>query len=510
MLAEHLAHNAADFAEPRFSHARASPLPNPPAISMLARIMKTPVLDTNKSMGADGGAGTGLERRFGLLEASALNMANMVGVGPFITIPILMSAMGGPQAMLGWVVAALITIPDSMVWSELGAAMPGSGGSYRYLRDGFGRATFGRLMAFMFIWQFILSGPLEIASGYIGLGDYLSYIWPAMGKTQIQLAAAGFGVLNIVLLYRRITFVAKLTVALWIGTALTTAIVILVGVPHFDPKLAFDFPPGAFHMDGKFLFGLGMAARIGIYDYLGYYNVCNIGDEVRDPGRVIPRSIFISLGVVAMIYFTMNLSIVGVVPWREFVTPEGAQPSRSALFVVSVFMEKLFGRGVAVGFTLLVLWTGFASVFALLLGYARIPYAAAIDGIFFKPFGQIHATGSFPWLSLLVIGAIAIGCSFLPLGAVIDALITIRILVQFIGQIAALALLRRNAPDMPRPYKMWLYPVPALVALCGWLFVYGTSGTAIRLYGLGALAAGLVVFFAWSAASRQWPFERRA
>src|SRR5262250_3370098 len=98
---------------------------------------------------------TSLVRRFGLLQATALNMSNMIGVGPFITIPALMAAMHGPQAMLGWAAALIIALADGLVWSELGAALPGSGGTYVYLREGFGRETFGRLMAFLFLWQFI-------------------------------------------------------------------------------------------------------------------------------------------------------------------------------------------------------------------------------------------------------------------------------------------------------------------------------------------------------------------
>src|SRR5213080_729997 len=137
-----------------------------------------------------------LLRRFGVVQATALNMSNMIGVGPFITIPLLMSALGGPQAMLGWIVAVLIAIPDGMVWSELGAAMPGSGGSYLYLREGYGRETFGRLIAFLFIWQFILSGPLEIASGYIGFARYTNYIWPHMTPAQTNWLIAGVGALN--------------------------------------------------------------------------------------------------------------------------------------------------------------------------------------------------------------------------------------------------------------------------------------------------------------------------
>src|SRR5262245_56396767 len=234
-----------------------------------------------------------LIRHFGTLQATALNMSNMIGIGPFISIPLLVSALGGPQAMLGWLVALLIVIPDGMVWSELGAAMPGSGGSYVYLREGFGRESFGRLMAFLFIWQFIISGPMEIASGYIGFAQYLDYIWEAprfsaAGGIKIYSVAIVIGLINIALLYRRITRIGKITVSLWIGALLTTGAVMLTGILHFDPKIAFDFPPGAFNFSTGFLFGLGAASRIGVYDYLGYYDVCYIGDEVKNPGRTIP------------------------------------------------------------------------------------------------------------------------------------------------------------------------------------------------------------------------------
>src|SRR6266516_1267385 len=282
--------------------------------------------------------GRPLLRRFGLLQATALNMSNMIGVGPFITIPLLMSALGGPQAMLGWIVAVIIAMSDGMVWSELGAARPGSGGTYVYLREAFGRETVGRLMAFLFIWQFILSGPLEIASGYIGFAQYFGYLWPGMTRLQTNLVVTAVGAINIALLYRQITSIGKITVALWIGTMLTTAAVIVTGGMHFDSRLAFDFPKGAFDFSLGFYFGLGAASRIGVYDYLGYYDICYIGDEVRDPGRVIPRSIVLSILGVALIYFAMNLSIIGIVPWREFV-PAEAHPK--AQYVVSLLMEKV-------------------------------------------------------------------------------------------------------------------------------------------------------------------------
>ena len=445
-------------------------------------------------------------RRFGLLEATALNMSNMIGIGPFITIPLLLSAMGGPQAMLGWLVAILIALPDGMVWSELASAMPASGGSYIYLREAFGRLTFGRLMAFLFIWQFLLSGPLEIASGYIGFVQYLHYLWPNLTRVGEGVVIVALGLLNVVLLYRRIDSVALLTVTLWVGTMLTVGAVALAGAFHFDPRLAFDFPPHAFQFSVGMMFGLGAASRIGVYDYLGYYDICFLADEVKNPARTMPRSIILSLVAVAAIYLAVNLSIIGVVPWREFV-PADAHPASN--FIVSVFMERLFGPRIASLFTGLILWTAFASVFALLLGYSRIPYAAAKDGYFFRAFSRLHPTGKFPHLSLLLLGLISIACSFFSLQKVIDALISTRILVQFIAQVVAVWLLRRANPARPAPFRMWLYPLPALLALAGWLFIYLTTDRIIILFGLGFLAAGFALFLVWSRHEKTWPFAAR-
>jgi len=243
-----------------------------------------------------------------------------------------------------------------------------------------------------------------------------------------------------------------------------------------------------------------------VYDYLGYYDVCYIGDEVENPGRVIPRSILWSTVLVALIYVAINFSIIGVVPWRDFV-PASEHPQSN--FVVSIFMERIFGPGIATVFTAMILWTAFGSVFALLLGYSRIPYAAARDGYFFRVFGRLHAKHQFPYVSLVVLGLLAIVAGFSTLGVVIDALITTRILVQFIGQIGAVTLLRRREPDMPRPYRMWLYPLPSLIALLGWIFIFATTPLKIMGFGLGALGLGIVCFLIWSKKTRTWPFEER-
>jgi amino acid transporter len=430
-------------------------------------------------------------------------MINMIGVGPFITIPLLMTALGGPLALVGWGAALVIVLADGMVWSELGAAMPRSGGSFGYLREAFGRETFGRLMAFLFVWQFLISGPLEIASGYIGFANYLRYVWQGLTPAGVMIVIGLVGALNIALLYRQITSIAHITVALWVGTILATAIVIATGAAHFSPEVAFDVSPATVSLSPAFLLGLGAATRIGIYDYLGYYNVCYIGDEVEDPGRVIPRSIIVSTLAVAALYFAINLSVIGVVSWREFV-PAGDHPQSA--FVVSVLMERVYGDTVARAFTILILWTAFASVYALLLGYSRIPFAAARDGYFFEVFGRVHPTGGFPHVSLLCLGVLAILATSASLGVVIDALIAIRILVQFIGQIVGLILLRRHRPDMPRPYRMWLYPLPAAIAFVGWVFVLATTEPSVILFGVAALAAGVLAFLAWARHTRQWPF----
>jgi amino acid transporter len=441
------------------------------------------------------------ERRFGLLQATALNMSNMLGAGPFITIPALMMTMGGPQSMLGWGVALIVALADGLVWSELGAALQKSGGSYVYLREGYGRETWGRFMGFLFIWQFILSGPLELATAYVGVAQYLQPLWPESSDFTRLCAGACVGLLVIFLLYRRIESIGKITVTLWAGALLAMAVVVVTGAMHFDPKIAFDFPEDAWTFDAAKWVALGAAARIGIYDYLGYYDICFIGDEVKQPGRVIPRAVMLSLVLVALIYLAVNLSIIGVVPWREFASAENVSKP-----VVTMMMAKIYGNDFAQLFTVLVLWTMVACCFAMLLGYSRIPYAAARDGSFFRVFGKVHPRMGFPHVSLVVVGLIAAAATFVRLGTLIDALLTTRIVVQFAGQIGALVMLRTLKPQMERPFRMWLYPLPALLALVGWMYLLFTTDKALLAAGGMALMAGCGVFLVWSWRSKKWPF----
>jgi amino acid transporter len=430
-----------------------------------------------------------LVRGFGLLQAAALNMSNMVGVGPFITIPLVIASMGGPQCMLGWLLGALLAICDGLIWSELAAAMPGTGGTYLYLRETFRNTRLGGILPFLFIWQFILSGPLEIASGYIGFAQYVGYFWRGMGWWGTRAVCIVVGVTVVGLLYRRVTAVGKLAVVLWVGMLATVLWIIVSGLANFRASVAFDFPANAFTFSRGFAAGLGSAMLIAMYDFMGYYDICYVGGEVREPARTIPRSILYSVLVIAAIYALMNLSIIAVVPWRE---------AMQSKFIASEFIEKLYGTRAAAAVTVLVLWTAFASVFALLFGYSRIPYAAAADGHFFKMFAHLNERGRFPDVSLLVLGALTIAASFWELDAVISALLTSRILVQFIGQIAAVRHLRKHRPDIARPFRIWLYPLPAIIALAGWLYIFATSGWNYAAFGVLTLVLGAVVYWMWS------------
>jgi amino acid transporter len=436
-----------------------------------------------------------LERGLGLIQSTSLNIANMVGIGPFITIPLFIAAMGGPQAIVAWIVAAVLVLCDGLVWSELGAALPGSGGTYHTLRIIFGPYRWGRLIPFLFIWQFLISGTLELASGYIGAVDYVKYALPGLAPTlarwhipggMAMLAALG-SVGVTLLLCRRTRTVGWLGVVWCAGTILTVLIVIGAGLWHFDSSLL-QMPAGAFKLSRGWFVGLGGALQLATYDFLGYYNICHLGDEVRNPARTIPRAVILSVVLVAALYLTMNISIIAVVPWQEAMKSEN---------IAALFMERLFGRGVAVAFTGLIIWTALASVFAMTLGYSRIPYAAAREGDFFPIFGRLHERGNYPLISLLAIGGITAAFCFLSLDKVIAAAVTVRILVQFVGQIIALHLLRTTRTDIPLPFRMWLYPLPSLLALIGWIFMWATSGWLVLLWGLGVLVAGCIVYAIW-------------
>jgi amino acid transporter len=435
-----------------------------------------------------------LVRGLGLPQSIALNIANMVGIGPFITIPAFIAAMQGPQALVAWITAAILVICDGLIWSELGAALPGSGGTYHFLREIFGRrnSRWGRLLPFLYVWQFLVSGTMELASGYTGAMPYVQYIWPdlpvVLQEWQIpggtKTLAAIFALLITWLLSRRIEVVGWVGIALATGTLITVVTVIVSGLTHFNSELL-TFPQDAFKIDSNWIHRLGAAMLIAIYDYLGYYNICHLGGEVRNPGRTIPRAVITSVVLVAILYLTMNISIIAVVPWKQ-----AMQSSQ----IASLFMETLYGRQVAVAFTGLILWTVLACVFSMTLGYSRIPFAAAVNGDFLRIFSHVHPTKHFPDVSLWSIGLLTAAFCYLELTTVIEAAVTVRILIQFVAQIVGLHVLRTTRPEITLPFRMWFYPIPSLIAFFGWLFVLGA-----RAEYLGPVAAvissGVVVYF---------------
>ncbi len=462
-----------------------------------------------------------LTRQVSFGSALSLNMMNMIGVGPFITLPLVVIAMGGPQAMLGWVLGAFIAICDGLVWAELGAMMPRAGGSYAYLREMYGPDRAGRLASFLYVWQLGFSAPLSIASGCIGLAQYAAYLWPPLlnrvlthpgpgilgGLKYTSLAAAATCVLTVALLYRNVRSITRLAWILWAGVLLTIGGVIAAGFTHFDAGRAFSFPPGAFHPDPVFFSGLGAATLIATYDYWGYYNVGFLGAEIRDPGRSIPRAILISIFVVAALYLLMNISVLGVVPWQELNSSVGSQ---GRFAVVALVMRRTFGATAARVIALLVMWTAFASVFALLLGYSRVPYAAALDGNYFRVFGRLHPKEGFPYISLLALGAVATLFCFFDLSQVIAALVAIRIVLQFLLQHVGVVLLRQREPDRPRPFRMWLYPLPPILAAAGFLFILVSRPNAARelRYGAAIAISGCMLYFVRARYRGEWPFAR--
>ncbi|WP_254062073.1 APC family permease [Acidobacterium sp. S8] len=455
-----------------------------------------------------------MKRQVGLGNAISLNMMNMIGVGPFITLPLVVAAMGGPQAILGWILGALIAVCDGLVWAELGAAMPEAGGSYAFLREIYGRNGAGCWASFLYIWQLGFSAPLSIASGCIGLAQYAAYLWPSLSRNVFGIAhlhytgvlAAVICLLILAMLYRNLSTITRLAWILWSGVLLTIGSVILAGLTHFHPALL-AMPPGAFHLTPAFFQGLGAATLIATYDYWGYYTVTFLGGEVRNPERAIPRTILFSIAIVAILYLLMNISVLGVIPWQDVV--KGGN-ERNA--IVAVLMQRTFGPAAGRIIAALVMWTAFASVFSLLLAYSRAPYAAALDGNYFRVFARLHPKHGFPYVSLLALGIVAACFCFFDLSHVISALVAIRIILQYVLQQIGVILLRIKKPDMPRPFRLWLYPLPPLLALAGFIFILFSRPDASREFVYAGVIAitGSALYFIRARKRREWPFAPHA
>ncbi|MEW6323008.1 MAG: amino acid permease [Acidobacteriota bacterium] len=431
-----------------------------------------------------------LDRAMGLLQATATNVITMVGVGPFLTIPFMVAAVNGPHVLYAWLAGLVLSLADGLVYAQLGAALPGSGGGYLYLREAFRPFGLGGLMAFLYIFQTILVAPLSVASGAVGFSDYLQFVWTDMTPLAHHLIAAAVCVGMMALLWRRTADVGRLAVVMLVVTLATVGWVIIAGLATFSPAQAFDFPPEAFTLDRHLFASVGAASVLAMYSYGGYNQVCNIGAEIKDPGRTIPRSIVGSTLLVAALYVLMTTVILGMIPWQE------VQESRT---IASIVIERTFtdpaaGRLAGTLMTGLILFVAASSLYANILGYSRIPYAAARDGQFFRAFGHVHSSKHFPDVSLATIALVSIPFCFFTLGQLVSWLIQVQVLLRFIWQCAAVVLLRRYRPDIPQPFTMWLYPWPAVLSGALWLFIFFTGPWEGIVFSFAFLTAGVLAY----------------
>jgi amino acid transporter len=438
-----------------------------------------------------------LRRGMGLLPAVATNIIGMVGVGPFLVIPFMITSMGGPHILYAWIAGAVLAFADGLVYAHFAAALPGSGGSYLYLREAYkpfrvGSVPMGDLLAFVFICHVILVAPLSIASGGVGFADYLRFYWTDMTNLQHDLVAGSLCVVVTGLLWRKIEDIGKLAVVLLGIVFLTVGWVIVAGLFKFSAAQAFDWPQAAYIYDADFFARLGATAILAMYSYGGYNQVCNIAEEIKDPVRTMPRAIILSIVIVSAIYMTMSTVILGMVPWRE------AQESRTiaSLFISRTFSDPATGQIAALVMTVMIQFVAAASLYAVILGYSRIPFAAARDGQFFRVFASLHPTKGFPHVALLTVGLLAAPFCFFSLGQLATWLIQVQVLLCFIWQCAGVILLHRHRKDVPQPFVMWLYPIPAILSLALWVYIF-VAGPAdgIRfsfLYLAVSIAAYLV------------------
>jgi amino acid transporter len=426
-----------------------------------------------------------LERKLSLLHATAINMIDMVGIGPFVVLSVVAQIMAGPYFLYAWIAGALLSFLDAMVWSQLGAALPRAGGSFHFLKEGYGE-KWGKLMSFLFVWQTMIQAPLVIASAAIGFSQYANYFFH-FNFWQEKAVSGSVVILVILLLYRKIESIGKISVFLWVVVLGTMFWIIGGGIAHGNFLEPIKHINDGFSLQHGFVAALGFASVKTIYSYLGYYNVCHLGGEIKNPSKNIPRSMFISIAGIAILYLSMNISVASVLPFEVLSTSK---------YVVSDYIKTLFGPTAGAIATVLILIVAFASLFSATLGYSRIPFAAAQNKSFFSFFGTVHPKLNFPHRSLLVLGGIAFVFSLLfRLKEVIDGILAMRILIQFIGQAIGLLLLVKRKGKSYFPWKMPLYPIPLFMAIIIWVAIFYSTGAKMMISGSIVISLGLIAYF---------------
>jgi fructoselysine transporter len=438
-----------------------------------------------------------LSRKITLLQASAINMIDMVGIGPFVVMSFVVQKLNGGFFLYAWIAGAVLSIIDGMVWSELGATYPLAGGSYNFLKEGYGE-KWGKPMSFLFVWQTMIQAPLVIASAAIGFAQYFNYLVP-LNTIESKMVSGAVVVMIVFLLYRKIEAIGKISVLLWIGVFIIMGWIIIGAFMHGNFIAPVKHINDGLQLNGAFAAALGFASVKTVYSYLGYYNVCHLGGEIIDPEKNIPRSMFISIAVICFLYLMMNISVASVLPLDTMA---------GSTFVVSEYISVIAGPTAAIIATAIILWVAFASVFSATLGYSRIPYAAAKDGAFFSMFAKLHPTKNFPYISLLVLGAVAFVFSLLfKLSDVITAILAMRILIQFVGQAIGLLLLHKRKGKNFFRWKMPIYPLPVLLAIAIWLFIFYSTEKKMMLIAVGIISLGVVAYLIKARYKKEFPFN---
>ncbi|MBL0308105.1 MAG: APC family permease [Chitinophagaceae bacterium] len=412
-------------------------------------------------------------------------MIDMVGIGPFVVMPFVVAQFNNGLFIWAWIFGAFTAFMDAMIWSELGAKYPLAGGTYNFHRIAFGERG-GKLMSFLFVWQTSIQAPLVVASASIGFAQYLTYIVP-LDIWQQKIVSGGLVMLVFILLYRKIETIGKISVVMGTIVVLTIIWIIISGLLNQQHPVKLIPTGKESFFTYAFWAAVGQASVKTVYAYLGYYNVCHLGGEIKNPGKNIPRSIFISVFGIATLYLLMNISVMGVMPW-ELVKADDK-------YLVSSFMQQLYGTKAGVLVTILILCIAFSSLFAVVLGYSRVPYAAAVDGNFFKPFAKLHPTKNFPYISLIVLCTLGFIFSLLfKLAEVISSILAMRIVIQFIGQAVGVVMLRKRFGEKDLPFKMMLFPLPVILSIVIWAFLFVSTGW-FALWGSLIALCGVGVYF---------------
>jgi amino acid transporter len=457
-----------------------------------------------------------LQRRIGLRSAVLFNMLEMIGVGPFITLPLVIAAAGYRLSVWAWVLGAVIAVADGLVWAELGAAFPRAGGSYAFLREIYGPDRAGNWLSFLYVWQLSFSAPLSIASGCIGLSSFLAWFWPGLDGAPLvalpalhytSFTAAAACLMVTALLYRNLSSITRLAWVLFVGVMAAIAGVVVSGFSGAAMHGGWHMPASPALPAAIALGGLAQATLITTYDYWGYYNICFLGSEVRRPERTIPRAILLSVLFVSAFYVAMNLAAL---PALRDAAANAAAGATVRLQLVADIAQSAFGRMAGHLMAALIVWTAFASVFSLLLGYSRVPYAAAKDGNYFRFLAAVHPKHGIPHRSLVALGLVASCFCFFSLADVITMLVVTRILLQFFLQHVGVMLLRAQRPDLARPYKMPLYPLPPLVAIAGFVFLLANRSHALGglMVAAGIACSGTLIYLLRAKKLGQWPFHQ--